>query len=82
MCDACMVLCMVYVRCMYGENTGIVRCSFVACMVYVQCIHDQDYSKEEQQTRPRSKTRKAVISSNRKVALVNNMVLKRYTILS
>ena len=52
MCRACMVLYMVHVGCMYGENITFIRCSFGAYVVHVQCIHDRDYSKEEQQTRP------------------------------
>ena len=63
MCGACMVhvwcrygaymvLYRVHVGCMYGENIGIVQCLFGASTVHVRCIHDQDYSKQEQQTRP------------------------------
>ena len=43
--------CMAHVWCLYGENTGIIRCLLGACVVYVQCIHDQEYLKEEEQTR-------------------------------
>ena len=35
----------------FGNNFSAM---YGACMVHVRCIHDQDYSKEEQQTRPRS----------------------------
>ena len=69
--------CKVLVRCLYGEKPTIVQCFFGACVVHVWCIHDQDYSKEEQQTRPSSQIeRKEVVLSNRETALVNKMVLK------
>ena len=75
-CTSLYSACVVQVWCMYGENTTIVRCLLGACLVLVWCVHDQEYSKEEQETRTPSETRKAVISSNKKAAWVNTMVLK------
>ena len=71
MCGACTVL----VQCIYGGNTPIVWCMCGACVIYVQCIHDQEYSKEEQQTGEMGK-KMSVILSNRKAAWMNTMVLK------
>ena len=48
---------------------------YSVCTVYVQFIRDQDYSKEEQQTRTYP-NQMEVVSSNRKAALMNTMVLK------
>ena len=67
---------MVHVWYMHGENIDIARRLFGACVVYVQCIHDQDYSKEEKQTPSTYQTWMDEVSSIRRAALVNNMVLK------
>ena len=58
---------------MYGACTVKITALFAALLVHVWCIHDQEYFKEEQQTRA---TQIDMVSSNKKVVLVNKMVLK------
>ena len=60
---------MVHVPSMYSEKSTIVQCSFGD----VWCIHDQEYSKEKQQTRA---TQINVVTSNKKAVLVNKILLK------
>ena len=44
--------------------------------VLVRCFYDQDYSKEEQQNHPPSIQSIDMVLSNKKAALVINMVVK------
>ena len=60
------------VRCLFGgctvhkeQNIRWGRCLYGACLVLVRCFHDQDYSKEEQQTNQLI----GMVLSNKKAAL-------------